>query len=123
MHLKIAFALAALTASTAASAMPVSTFMTKADGLRAKGPFALLSGDLKLLTNQIKADSLALRADNQAAERAGKGKAYCTPAAGVSLSEKDILAAMQAVPAPQRTSTSTKDALRAFLARRYPCPR
>jgi len=110
MFLRFAFAFSVLIVPVAASAMPVSTFLAKADALRAKGPLALLSGDLKLLTNEI-----------QAAERAGKPKAYCTPGAGVKLTDKDILAAMQAVPVPHRASTSTKDALRGYLARRFPC--
>lgn len=103
--------------------MPVSTFLAKADALKAKGAFALFSGDLKLLTNEIKTNSVALRAENQAAEKARRPKAYCLPAGGARLSNTDILGAMQAVPAAQRASTSTKDAMRAYLARRYPCPR
>ena len=121
MNFRTAFAFAALATSTAASAMPVDQFLGKAEGLRKKGPLALFSGDLKLLTNEIKANSQQLRAENQAAVKAGRPKAYCTPANGVSLSDKDILAAMQAVPVPQRASTSTRDALRAYLARRFPC--
>ena len=121
MKFRIAFALVVLAMPAAASAMPVSTFLGKAEGLKKKGPLALFSGDLKLLTNEIKANSGQLRAENLAAVKAGRPKAYCTPEKGVSLSDKDILDAMQAVPAPQRASTSTRDALRAYLARRYPC--
>ena len=123
MKFHIAAALFAATISTAASAMPVRTFLTKADALKAKGPMALFSGDLKLLTNQIKADAAALRADNQAAEAAGRRKAYCTPAGGVKLSNRDIMEAMQAVPLAQRATTDTKAAMRAYFARRFPCPR
>ena len=121
MKLRLAFALAALTVSAAAPAMPIDQFLGKAEALRKKGALALFSGDLKLLTNDIKASSVELRAENQAAVKAGRPKAYCTPAAGASLKDKDILAAMQAVPAPQRATTSTKDALRTYLARRFPC--
>ena len=123
MKFRIAFALVALATPVAAPAMPVATFLGKAEGLKKKGPLALFSGDLKLLTNEIKANSLQLRAENQAAVKAGRPKTYCTPGTGVSLTDKDILAAMQAVPPQQRASTSTKDAMRAYLARRFPCPR
>ena len=102
-------------------AMSVATFLTKADPLQKKGPMAVFSPDLKLLTRQIKADAAQLRADNKAAEAAGRPKAYCTPGAGVKLSNRDILGAMTAVPAPQRATTRTKDALRAYFVRRYPC--
>ncbi len=104
-----------------AAAMPVSTFLAKADRLQKKGPMAMFSGDLKLLTRQIKADAAQLRAANKAAAAAGRPKAYCTPEAGVKMSNRDVLTAMQAVPAAQRSTTSTRDALRAYFAKRFPC--
>ena len=123
MKSKLVFAAALLVAPAAASAMPVSTFLAKAEALERKGAMALFSGDLKLLTKQIKADAAALRAENKAAEAAGQRKAYCTPASGVKLSNRDIVGAMQAVPPAQRAATDTKSALRAYFARRFPCPR
>ena len=109
-----------LAAAGSASAMPVSTFLTKAQALEKKGPLALFSGDLKLLTSQVKQDSLQLRAENKTLEAAGKRKHYCTPK-GFSMDEKQVLQAMQSVPAGQRPRTSTKDALRTYLAQRHPC--
>ena len=106
---------------TAAIAMPVSTFLVKAEALQKKGPLALMSSDLKSLMNQIKQDAMALRAENKAAEAAGRKKAYCTPVAGVKMSNRDILAAMNSVPAQRRASTDTRDALRGYFARRFPC--
>lgn len=105
-----------------AAAMPVSTFLAKADRLQKKGPMAVFSGDLKLLTRQVKADAAQLRAANKAAAAAGRPKAYCTPEGGVKLTNRDVLTAMQAVPPAQRATTSTRDALRAYFARRFPCP-
>jgi hypothetical protein len=123
MKLRIAVGLMVAFAPLASvAAMPVSTFLEKADGLKGKGPFALFSGDFKLLMGQIKADAAELKANNHAAVEAGRPKAYCTPAGGVRLTNKDILEAMQAVPPPQRATTHTKDALRAYFARRFPCP-
>ena len=109
-------------APIAAAAMPVSTFLAKADKLQKKGALAMFSGDLKLLMGQVKADAAELRAENKAAAAAGRQKAYCTPAAGVRLSNRDILGAMQAVPPVERARTSTKTALRSYFARRFPCP-
>ncbi len=113
--------LGALTLSAGASAMPVSTFVTKAEALQKKGPLALFSSDLKLLTKQIKADAAVLRADNKAAEQAGRPKAYCTPPKGGSLNDKEIFAAMKAVPPAARAGTDTRDVLRGVMARKYPC--
>jgi hypothetical protein len=50
VRLFVVFALAAAMPLTAASAMPVSTFLDKANRLEKKGPAALFSSDLKLLT-------------------------------------------------------------------------
>ena len=105
----------------AASAMPVEKFLAKADALERKGAMAVFSKDLKLLMNQVKTDAGELKAANQAAVAAGRPKAYCTPGKGVKLTNRDVLDAMRAVPPSQRAATSTKDALKAHLARRYPC--
>ena len=122
MKLRIAVGLAlALAPLAPAAAMPVSTFLAKADRLQKKGPLAMFSGDLKLLMGQVKTDAAELRAENKALEAAGRKKAYCTPAAGVKLGNRDILTAMQAVPPAQRATTDTKSALRAYFARRFPC--
>ncbi len=107
----------------AAGAMPVSTFLTKATALQKKGPLAMFSGDLKLLMNQVKADAAQLRSERLAAVAAKRPPAFCPPPAGAKLSDKDIMSAMQAVPAAQRARTSTKDALRVHMAGRYPCKR
>jgi hypothetical protein len=109
-------------APVVAAAMPVSTFLAKADKLQKKGALAMFSGDLKLLMGQVKTDAAELRAENKAAEAAGKSKAYCTPPGGVTLSNRDVLGAMKAVPPAERARTSTKAALRAYFARRFPCP-
>ena len=103
-----------------AAAMPVSTFVAKAEKLQSKGPLAMFSGDMKLLQNTIKADSAALRAERTAAQAAGKRPAYCPPGP-VKMGVKDIMDAMRAVPAGRRAATDTRDALRAYFARRFPC--
>lgn len=112
--------LGALTLGSGASAMPVATFLTKAEALKKKGPLALLSGDLKLLTNQVKSDAGKIREERLAAKAAGK-PTFCPPERGTRLTDKDILAAMEAVPASERARTDTRSALRAFLVRRHPC--
>lgn len=101
--------------------MPVSTFLTKAAALKKKGPLALFSGDMKLLTNQVKADAGKIREERLAAKAAGRPTAFCPPESGTKLTDKDILAAMEAVPSGQRATTDTRTALRNFLARRHPC--
>lgn len=113
--------LGALALSSGAAAMPVSTFLTKATALQKKGPLALFSGDLKLLMRQIKTDAAQIRDERLAAKAAGRPTGFCPPEGGTKLSDKDILSAMQAVPASERARTDTRSALRAYLVRRHPC--
>ena len=122
MRFSIVLGLAAIAMPlTAATAMPVATFLQKAEALQKKGPLAMFSADLKLLTNQVKKDASELRAANQAAAAANRKKAYCAPDGGVKMGNRDVLAAMNAVAPAARATTDSKDALRAYLARRYPC--
>jgi len=104
-----------------ASAMSVQTFLSKAEALRKKGPLALFSGDLKLLTKQIKSDGSELRAERLAAKAAGRPTAFCPPSDGVKLTDKDVMVAMQSVPAAERSRATTKEAMRSYMARRFPC--
>src|SRR6185295_11755311 len=122
--MKVRFGIAvvlALAPLAAAEAMPVSTFLTIADNLKSKGAMAFFSGDLKRLTQSIKGDAALLKAENQAAAAAGRPKSYCAPAGGIKMGNQEVMTAMQAVPPPQRATTDTKDALRAYFARRFPC--
>lgn len=121
MTLRLIAAALLLGAAAPASAMTVAVFIAKAESLKKKGPLALFSGDLKLLTRQIKADGASIREERLAAKAAGKPTAFCPPEAGVKLTDKDVMLAMQAVPAAERSRTTTRTAMRAFMARRFPC--
>ena len=115
-----ALAISAAPAAAQAAPLPVSTFLAKVAALKKKGPLALFSGDIKLLMNQVKVDSAQLRAENKALQAAGKPKHYCAPE-NSSLKDKDLLVALEQVPVAQRPRTSTKEAFRAYLTRRFPC--
>jgi hypothetical protein len=116
----LAAALLTIVPCGAAQAMDVATFLAKADALQKKGMMALMSSDYKLLKNEVVAQSQLLRAERLAAQRAGRKPAYC-PAAKSDLTSGEILAAFRTVPAAQRPRIQVKDALRALLARKYPC--
>jgi len=115
--------LLAVPAALAAQSMPVATFLAKANVLERKGPLAMFSGDLKLLLGQVKGDFAQIRQERLSAKAGGKPAPFCPPDVGVKLSNRDIMAAMQAVPQPDRARTDTRAALRAMLIRRYPCPK
>ncbi len=122
MHLRVAAGFLALVMPAASSAMPVQTFLVKAEALQTKGFAAMFSSDLKLLMNVMKSDAAALRAEREAATAAGKPAAYCPPGP-VKLTNKDVMQAMQAVPAAERSRTDSRDALRTYLNSLYPCRR
>jgi hypothetical protein len=102
-----------------AAAMPVDSFLQKADALEKKGMMALFSSDYKLLKGEVETASGQLRAERLAAEKAGKRGAYCPPAKP-SLGSKELLASFRTLP-PARRGIEVKDALRMLLARKYPC--
>jgi hypothetical protein len=116
----LAAALLALVPFGAAQAMDVATFLAKAEALQKKGMMALMSSDYKLLKREIETNAQVLRAEREAAERARRKPAYCPPPKQ-SLTSNEILAAFRTIPAPQRPRIQVKDALRALMARKYPC--
>ncbi len=116
----LAAALLAVVPLGAAQAMDVATFLVKAEALEKKGMLALMSSDYKLLTREIETHAGALRAERLAAQKAGRKPAYCPPAKQ-SLTSKEILTAFRTIPVAQRPRIQVKDALRALMARKYPC--
>lgn len=117
----ICAALLAAVPLSAAEAMNVAEFLQKADALQAKGMMALFSSDYKLLKAEITGATDALRKERLAAKAAGRPQAYCPPPANVSLTSNEILAAFRTIPAARRPRVEVKDAMRALLARKYPC--
>ena len=115
----LALALAAAPLS-ALQAMNVAEFLQKAERLEKKGMAAMFSSDMRLLKGEIQTASRQLRAERLAAERAGRRGAYCPPAKA-GLNGRELLAHFRSVPPAQRGVTQVKDALRSFLARKYPC--
>lgn len=105
---------------TAAHAMTVAVFLQKAEALKKRGPLALLSSDLGLLKTEVRTAAAALKAERETATRAGRSPAFCPPA-NVSLSAEDVLNHMRSIPAAQRSRMEVRDAMRLYMARRYPC--
>ncbi len=121
LKMAVALLLAAVPA-TALQAMPVSQFLSKADALEKKGAMALFSSDIGVLKKEITDSAAQLKAEREAAVRAGRKPAYC-PREGVkgSLNSKEILTHFRAIP-PARRGMQVKDGLRSLFARKYPCP-
>ena len=118
--MRYALLLAAPLLIAAAGDMSVATFLQKADALRAKGPLALMSGDIKVLMSEFRGGATRARADFEADKKAGRRPSACPPAK-VKMNSNQILADMRAVPVAERGRTSVKQAVAAAMARRYPC--
>ena len=102
--------------------MPVSTFLEKADALKAKGMMAMLSSDIGVLKKEIQAAGLAARAERQAREAAGQPRLACPPEK-VSMNSDELIESFRAIPAAQRPRVTVKQAMTEMVRKRYPCPR
>ncbi len=118
--IKSGLAFILIAAPALASAMPVSTFLTKANALEKKGPMALFSSDLKLLTGEIRQSAQALRVERAAAERAGRKPETCIPPK-ISMGNAEVLAHFRGI-APARRNMTVKDGFAELVRKKYPCP-
>lgn len=101
--------------------MSVATFLAKADALKAKGPLALLSPDIKLLQSEAQAAGLATRAQLEAEHKAGRPGA-CPPKPA-RISSDELLGHMRAYPAAKRSAITVKTAMADLFRSKFPCPR
>lgn len=100
--------------------MSAATFLAKADALRAKGPMALLSGDIKVLKAEGQAAGQAYRARLKAEKAAGKTPHSCPPPKS-SINSTQLIAHLRTYPAAARPRTTMKMAIADLMAKTYPC--
>ncbi len=119
------FALALLLAATPmtalhAQSMPISTFLAKADALKKKGAMALFSSDMGLLKKEIENSGKAVRAEQAAAQKAGRKLPYCMPPKA-SFSSNELLAHLNSIPPAQR-NMPVQAGFASLVRKKYPCP-
>lgn len=117
---KFLIAAALVVIPVTAHAMTVEVFLQKADALKRRGPLALLSSDMGLLKTEVRTAAAQLKAERDVATRAGRRPAFCPPA-NVSLNAQEVLTAFRAIPEARRPRVEVRDALRQYMAQRYPC--
>jgi hypothetical protein len=103
-----------------AQTMPVSAFLAKANALKAKGPMALFSKDIGLLKKEIQNSAKALRAEQLAAQKAGRKPALCMPAKA-NVNSNELLAHFNSIPPAQR-NISVQAGFAGLIRKKYPCP-
>ncbi len=118
----IAAALSAFATPAFAQNMPVSTFLEKADALKAKGMMAMFSSDAGVLKTEVQAAALSYRKERKASEAAGRKPEVCPPEKG-SLNSDELMTAFRAIPAEARPRTTVKQAWIGYIKRKYPCPK
>jgi hypothetical protein len=112
---------AIISAGAASAHMPADAFLKKADALRARGPIALLSPDLKRLQAAAENAGDELHKEHAAELAAGGRKDYCSPAS-TYLRPRELLQGLHAIPATKLEHMDIKQAMRAIFERNYPCP-
>jgi hypothetical protein len=104
-----------------AAAMPVSTFLAKIDVLARAGAVAAASSDGQLIRKELEDDAAALHDERIAAAKAGKTAAYCPTQGSGPPSLEEIVKGLKQVPEADRGKIEVRDALRDYLAKRFPC--
>ncbi len=99
--------------------MNVSTFLAKADALKAKGATALFSSDLKLLRTEGQAAGAAYRVRLDG-ERAAGRPSSCPPK-GTKVKSDKLLEFLRTYPENVRPRVSMKQAMADYFIRTYPC--
>lgn len=103
-----------------AHAMPVSEFLEEAEDIP-RNPTALLRSDTRRLMGELQASFTAIRDERRAAVAAGRTPAFCPPEGErASVSAEQLLARLQSIP-PSRRHISVTQAMREWMAERYPC--
>lgn len=105
--------------ASSASAMTVQEFLTSANRIP-RNPTALLRSDTRRLMNETKQAFATIRSEQDAARTAGRRPATCMPEK-VSVSADALLARFNAIPTTRRNISVTQ-AVRDWMAERYPCP-
>lgn len=100
--------------------MSVSTFLAKADALKAKGFLALGSSDIKLLQSEGKAAGAAYRKRIKT-DLAQKRTPHSCPPAKATMKSDEFIAHLRTYPASVRSATSVTTATADLMKKRYPC--
>jgi|KBSMisStaDraftv2_1062788.scaffolds.fasta_scaffold91987_3 hypothetical protein len=117
--LAVGIALASI--ATEAGAMPVSTFLLEVESLDPDSAAGKLTSQVSELKNELQRDAAELRAERLAASAAGKTPAYCPPDSAHQPGADEIIGALEEIPKDDRPNVEVKDAIRAYLAYRFPC--
>ena len=105
--------------SVLASDMTVQQFMTIANRIP-HNPTAIFRSDTRQLIGEVKQAVLTVKAEQASAVEAGRPPATCIPPSGTGITAQTLLARFNSLPASRRQDSITQ-AVRDWMAERYPC--
>lgn len=122
LALALALPLAALAppALAAPGDMSVATFLEKANGLKRRGPLALVHADYRLLRSEAEAGARLYRGRLAADRAAGRAPHSCPPPREQN-GQNEFLGHFESYPAAQRPRVTVTQAFADLMRRRYPC--
>ncbi|GAC1579795.1 MAG: hypothetical protein NVS3B5_13120 [Sphingomicrobium sp.] len=98
-------------------------FLSRAEALIAKGPFAFFSSDLKQL-QAIVEDNGDIIHDDMIADRASHARPqYCPPAKHEYIGARELINGLRSMPSSEREQIDLQTAMRRILAKLHPCGR
>jgi hypothetical protein len=113
---------ALLMAVPAHAEMSVAAFLAKADALKAKGVFAMMSSDIGVLKTEVQTAGRAYRTQIDGDKAAGRAPHSCPPPKGkVAMDSEELMGHFRTIPQPQRPHISVKTAFYALMKKKYPC--
>lgn len=128
----LAVLVAGLVVSTQATAKTIlkpadhinaQVFLSRAEALIAKGPFALFSSDLKQL-QAIVEDNGDIIHDDMIADRVSHARPqYCPPAKHEYIGARELVSGLRSMPSSERKQVDLQAAMRRILAKIHPCGR
>ncbi|MFN3537393.1 MAG: hypothetical protein ACK4Y4_08115 [Brevundimonas sp.] len=115
----LALSLPAIPASAQDGRMTVAAFLDTADDIP-RNPTAMLRADTRRLLSEVRTATRTVRAEQEAAEAAGRTPRTCMPER-VRLDADSLLARFNTIPTSRRNITVTQ-AVREWMAEEHPCP-
>jgi len=109
-------------AAASAQSMNAEVFHKRASALMSKGPFAMMSGDLKPVMREGQAAAAKARETRLAMVKAGQKPRYCPPEGARGMGSNEFIKGLSAIPAGDRTKIDMTEATTRILARKFPCP-
>lgn len=111
---------AVATPALAQTAMTVAQFLEIGKDIPRNRAAAIMRSDTRQLIRVATGAVNQIKAEQAAAERAGRRPAHCIPSSGTGITPETLVARFEGMPTARRNVTVTQ-AVRDWMVERYPC--